>query len=171
MKSGLRSFLIVSICLLASGGPGWSHEIPGASWQDRNVPSDRIAIEHVLSAYAKALSDRDEAAFTSMLLNDQVPFSSTAELHLGNADTAHTRMSRYANFKRAVFESGRHFKQKFYNVHIQQDGDLAEVSLDFVTREVGSRGGTYGWKALTLLKVAGHWKIAGELYTAYALRG
>jgi SnoaL-like domain len=171
MKSGLRFSLVVSVCLLATGATGWSHEIPGAAWKDRNVPSERIAIEHVLSAYARALSDGDEAAFTSMLLNDQVPFTSTAELHLSKADPAHTQMSRYVDFKRAVFESGRQFKQRFYNVHIEQDGDLAQVSLDFVTREVGRPGGTYGWKALTLLKVAGHWKIAGELYTAYALPG
>ena len=43
------------------------------------------------------------------------------------------------------------------------------LGLLAISRIGWSHEGTYGWKALTLLKVAGHWKIASELYTAYSL--
>jgi hypothetical protein len=62
-----------------------------------------------------------------------------------------------------VFHSGRHFQQSFSKVHIEQDGALAQVSLDFVTRE--GDGGGIGWKTLQLVKTAGGWKIASELFT------
>jgi len=171
MRLGPRSALAASICLLAISGISWSHDIPGAVWKQRDIPSERLAIEQVLSTYTQSLSDGDEAAFASILLNDEIPFTSTAELHLSKAARAHVQTSRYSSFERAVFASGRHFKQRFYNVHIEQDGDLAQVSLDFVTQDTGSHEEAYGWKALTLLKVAGHWKIASELYTVYPLPG
>jgi len=52
---------------------------------------------------------------------------------------------------------------------IEQDGVLAQASLDFVTRVTGSKQGGYGFKTLTLVKVQGHWKIASEFYTAFSL--
>jgi hypothetical protein len=82
----------------------------------------------VLSIYTTAFSNGDEAAFSSILLNDQVPFSSTGELHLDKAEPAHVRTSRYTRFKQIVFESGKHDQQQFYHVRIEQDGALAQVS-------------------------------------------
>lgn len=143
--------------------------VPSVVGKHQNDPAEQAAIAHVLSVYTKSLSDGNEAAFSSILLNNQVPFSSTEELKLAKADPAHVQTSRYAGFKRAVFESGRHLEQQFYNVHIEQDDALAQVSLDFVTKDVRTHDSTYGWKSLTLLKVNGQWKIASELYTAYSL--
>ena len=70
-----------------------------------------------------------------------------------------------SRFRQAVFERGVRYTQHFYNVHIQQDGDLAQVSLDFVTKAMKSGDGGFGWKTLQLLKVRGQWKIASEIYT------
>jgi hypothetical protein len=108
----------------------------------------------------------DRAAFEALLLNEEIPFSATDEVvtpHAGgqNADTHH-----YQRFRKSVFDSGRRYTQHFYNVHIQQDGDLAQVSLDFITQETQSGRGGFGWKVLQLLKVQGRWKIASEFYTA-----
>jgi len=56
-----------------------------------------------------------------------------------------------------------------YNIKIEQDADLAQVSLDFVTTLDATGSSGYGWKILHLLKIRGNWKIASEFYTGYAL--
>jgi len=77
----------------------------------------------------------------------------------------------YENFRKPVFESDKRYTEHFYNVHIDQDDTLAQVSLDFITQETKTGRGVYGWKTLQLLKIQGHWKIASVLFTAKALPG
>ena len=169
MNRGKKLLLAFSTCQLAVSSVGWAQDLPGVVGKHQNDPGETFAIEHLLSVYTKSVSDGNEAAFSSILLNDRVPFSSTDELHLAKADPLHVQMSHYSDFKHIVFESGRHFEQTFYNVRIEQDGDLAQVSLDFVTKDTRTHSGGYGWKSLTLLKVKGLWKIASEFYTVYSL--
>jgi len=166
---GARSLFVLSICLSAVSSVSLAQDSPGVVGKHQNDPGEKLAIEHVLSIYTKSVSQGDEAAFAAILLSDQVPFSSTAELHLGKADSLHVQTNRYSGFKHTVFESGRHFEQQFYNTRIEQDGDLAQVSVDFVTKDARTHEGVYGWKSLTLLKVSGQWKIASEIYTVYSL--
>ncbi|RUL62189.1 hypothetical protein EKH79_14960 [Dyella dinghuensis] len=170
-KSRTYALYAFCICLLSAFSAASAQDIPAVVGMHQNDPAEKQAIEHVLSIYTTSFSNGDEAAFSSILLNDQVPFSSTAELHLDKAEPAHLQTSRYARFKQAVFESGKHYQQQFYHVRIEQDGALAQVSLDFVTRDADNHGGGYGWKSLTLLKVNGQWKIASEFYTVYPLPG
>lgn len=132
---------------------------------------DRQAIEKLLATYTASVTNSDEAAFEALLIDDQVPFSSTDEI-VGRGGDAQAMVTRnYQRFRKSVFESGVRYTQHFYNVHIDQDGPLAQVSLDFVTQETRSGRGGYGWKTLQLVKVQGHWKIASELYTARSLPG
>lgn len=169
MKLSVRSLFCISTCLWSASSPSAIQNAPAMVGKHQNDMAEKASIEKILSVYTTSLSKGDEAAFASIFLNERVPFSSTEELKLADADPAHLQTSRYAAFKRAVFESGRHFEQHFYNVRIEQDGALAQVSLDFVTTNAGIREGAYGWKSLTLLKVSGQWKIASELYTVYSL--
>jgi ketosteroid isomerase-like protein len=132
-------------------------------------PDDRRAIEAVLSTYTQAVNTGDEAAFEALLLDKDIPFSSTDELVGPRADSIHVDTRHYRRFHDAIFGSGKHYTQQFYNVRIEQDGVLAQASLDFMTRESGSPKGGYGFKTLQLLKVQGRWKITSEFYTARAL--
>ena len=130
---------------------------------------DRVAIERLLDAYRAAVKQGDEAGFAALLLNDRVPFLTVEAAGLDKATAKDVDTRRYADFRHAVFGSGRHYEQRFDNVRILQDGALAQVSLDFVTVAAGTDSGGYGWKTLELLKVAGGWRIASEFYTAYGL--
>jgi len=163
------AFCAFALCLSAASFATSAQDIPDVVGKHQNDPAEKKAIEHVLSIYTTSVSNGDEAAFSSILLNDQVPFSSTGELHLDKAEPAHLQTSRYARFKQGVFESGKKYRQQFYHVRIEQDGALAQVSLDFITRDARSHDGGYGWKSLTLLKLNGQWKIASEFYTVYPL--
>jgi hypothetical protein len=84
-------------------------DVPDVVGEHQNDPAEKRVIEHVLSIYSTSVSNGDEAAFSSILLNDQVPFSSTGELHLDKAKPNELQTSRYARFKQIVFESGKHY--------------------------------------------------------------
>ena len=167
-----KQILLSSLALLAATTPigAMARAAPPAYLSRHEThPGDIQAIRNLLKAYTTAMANGDQAAFESLLLNDQVPFSSTDELVDPKADAGHVDTRHYSGFRQAVFASGVRYTQQQYNVHIEQDGDLAQVSLDFVTRTAKSGQGGYGWKVLQLIKTQGRWKIASELYTAHAL--
>ncbi|MBC7666684.1 MAG: hypothetical protein H7276_23330 [Caulobacter sp.] len=123
---------------------------------------DRLAIEALLDTYTRSVSTKDQALFETLLLDKQIPFSdvySAIDAPDGPAATHH-----YDAFRRGVF-GGPPFTQKFQDIHITQDGPLAQVSLVFVN--TSPAGTSWGWKTLQLLKASGHWKIASEFYTGH----
>lgn len=130
---------------------------------------DKLAIEGLLTIYTTSVSTGDAKTFASLLLDDKVPFMAVRGMPdiVNTGDTLDTR--RYTDFYQSVFASGRQLEQTFFNVKINQDIALAQVSVDFVTREAGTQKGGFGWKLLHLLKVNGNWKIASEFYTVRPL--
>jgi len=168
-----EKILLSGLALLAATTPlpgAAAQEAPPAYLSQHETHADDIqAIQKLLTTYTTSVTNGDEAAFEALLLNDQVPFSSTGELVGPQADTEHVDTRRYSGFRQAIFASGVQYTQQFYNVHIEQDGVLAQVSLDFVTKDAKSGRGGYGWKVLQLLKAQGQWKIASEFYTARSL--
>ena len=163
---------LAAFLLIATLGPAaFAVPPPPAAFAGRHEASaeDRVAIEHLLDTYRAAVKQGDEAGFAALLLNDRVPFLTVEAAGLDKATATDVDTRRYADFRHAVFGSGRHYEQRFDNIRILQDGALAQVSLDFVTVAAGTDSGGYGWKTLELLKVAGGWRIASEFYTAYGL--
>lgn len=122
--------------------------------------NDRAAIEAQLATYTRAVSTRNQALFETLLLDTSIPFSSVPAT--GWASGAGT--SNYEAFRKAVFE-GAPFTQRFKDVRIEQDGNLATVTLVFINTR--PQGESWGWKTLQLLKVDGTWKIASEFYTSH----
>ncbi len=125
-----------------------------------SVGDDRAAIEAQLATYTHAVSTKNRALFETLLLEKTVTFSwvPTADEEIDG------KLSNYDAFCKGVFE-GTPFTQSFRNVHIEQDGKLAAVTLVFVNTRPHSE--SWGWKALQLLKVDGTWKIVSELYTSH----
>jgi hypothetical protein len=122
---------------------------------------DLKAINALLANYTRAVSNRDQALFESLLLDRSIPFSGVPATGKAGSDRE-TR--NYESFRKGVFE-GEPFTQKFRDVHIEQDGALANVTLVFENTQPA--GKSWGWKILQLLKVDGDWKIASEFYTAH----
>ena len=96
------------------------------------------------------------------MLFRSIPFSDVDSALTAKGAEGGTR--HYESFRRGVFE-GPAFTQKFQDVHVAQDGPLADVSLVFVN--TSPQGSSWGWKTLQLLKVDGRWKIASEFYTGH----
>jgi hypothetical protein len=167
-----KRLLLCALASFAVSAPlcaGSQDTAPSYVNEHRTTADDVAAIERVLRAYTTSVTNGDKATFEALLLNEEVPFTSTDELGTVGASARNVDTRRYPRFRKAIFESGVQYTQRFYNVHIQQDGDLAQVSLDFVTKAVKSGGGGFGWKTLQLLKVSGQWRIASEIYTVRAL--
>lgn len=128
--------------------------------------SDLHAIEQVLATYTRSVSEADLATFESPLLDESIPFHGLADGRFAATDGAGlASVQNYAGFRKSVFESGRQLRQRFYDVRIAHEGDLAQVSLRFETRVAGTDSGGEGWKTLALLRVGTRWKIASEFYT------
>jgi hypothetical protein len=128
---------------------------------------DLPLIQALLNTYTHSVNTCDRQAFEAQLLDTNIPFFGLP----GNlpADFAGglSAVQNYPAFRRAVFESDSKFAQTFSNIKIDQNGGLAQVSLNFLTRVLPSGGAGQGWKVLHLLKVHGQWKIASEFYTVY----
>ena len=131
---------------------------------------DRKAILDVLRTYTRAVNTGDQALFESQLLDEKIPFFGLGGTLPPSFEPRLESVQRYASFKQGFPKSGQEFSQRFYNIHIEQDGDLAQASLNFENAPVADSGGANGWKTIQMLKVAGHWKIASELYTVYATK-
>lgn len=149
--------------------PAMALEVPPGAAKHEVSAADQRAIKDLLATYTRAVSTCDEAAFSGILLNEQIPFFSTDGLARRDASQQPPDTRKYQDFRDAVFRSHQHLTQRFYNVSIEQDGELASVSLDFVTLLTGTQRGSYGWKTLQLIKIGGDWKIASEFYSADSL--
>ena len=127
-----------------------------------STATDKKAIQALLDNYTKAVSNKDQKLFESLLLNTNIPFSYVIAA-VRNADKPNGT-SNYEDFRKGVF-AGPQFTQRFQDVHIQQDGALADVSLVFVNTD--AHGTSWGWKTLQLIEVQGQWKIASEFFTSH----
>ena len=124
---------------------------------------DKAAIAKLLHTYTEAVSSKNQNLFESLLLNKDIPFSEASSAIKAGVVSHGTQ--NYEGFRESVFE-GPPFTQRFQDVHIDQDGPLAAVSLVFINESPG--GSSWGWKALQLLKIKGQWKIASEFFTGHS---
>jgi hypothetical protein len=147
--------------LLVSAAQASAAGIP-SSFESRDP--DRAAIETLLATYTKAVSEKDQRLFETLLLDKNIPFSGVGAA--SNSAVTLGSIENYDGFRKGVFE-GPAFKQTFQDIHIAQDGNLAQVSLVF--KNTSADGSSWGWKTMQLLKVDGQWKIASEFYTGHRL--
>lgn len=159
--TSLKQVAAALVVALAPWSPILAATTPVPPSFDSTGP-DRQAIETLLDTYTRAVSTKDERLFETILLNKDIPFSDAGSAIKAGAASDGTH--HYDNFRQGVF-AGAPFTQKFQDVHIAQEGPLAQVSLVFVNTADGQSD--WGWKTLQLLKVRGQWKIASEFYTGH----
>jgi hypothetical protein len=164
MKSNYVRAAMLAISILGANLAVASPPPPPAASIPRANDSDRHAIEALLASYARCLNERDESGFRALLLDPNIPF---ADVQASSRTHDPADLRHYQSFRQAVFTSGLRYRQRHYDVHIEQHGPLAQVSLVFVTEQLTGRnkGSATGWKILQLVKVGDRWKIASELYT------
>lgn len=162
-KSPFRLSQAALLCASLATGPVWAQ----TATSPNQSAADQIAIARVLENYRLAVTTGDEALFSTTLLDDQIPFFAVSDAALP-ASTDSQALRGVAGFRQSVFRSGRRYTQRFDAIQIVQHPGLAQAMLHFVT-ERSDGSGASGWKTLTLVNVAGQWKIASEFYTVAAL--
>ena len=155
MKTTVATALLTTFLALAAR----ADPIPA---QFASIGDDRSAIEALLTTYTTAVSTKNEPSFEDLLLNKDIPFSGVGAQDRSGGRSVVT--ANYDSFRRGVFQ-GPPFTQRFQDIHINQDGRLASVSLVFIN--TAADGASWGWKSLQLLKVGDRWKIASEFYTSH----
>ena len=134
-----------------------------------NTPNaaDEAAIQKLLANYTRSVSTGDRAAFESQLLDPMIPFSYVKQGSSAVSQPGLAAFQDYAGFRKVIFDSGKRYQQRFSHIHIEQLGNLAQVSLDYQTALQGEAYAGAGWKVMQLVRINGQWKIASELYTGY----
>ena len=150
---------MASAAVFADGGPA-----PQPAPRPAPIPqnfdstgSDRNAIERLLANYTTAVSTKNQALFETLLLAKTIPFS-----YIGTTPATGQVPANYEQFRHGVFD-GAPFTQRFTDVQIAQDGNVASVTLVFINAD--DKGESWGWKTLQLLKTSQGWKIASEFFT------
>lgn len=160
------STLLAGLLLI---GCGTAKTEPDRLRAGQNVAAteERTQIEALLDNYVISVSTGNSMLFESQLLDLSIPFASigSREQSVRSADLK--GIQDYQGFKKAIFDSGNKFQQRFSQVRIEQVGNLAQVSLDYETALKGNPYAGKGWKVLQLIKVQGSWKIASEFFTGY----
>jgi hypothetical protein len=160
-EPSMRAKVVAMLLILLEFVPILAHSA-AISPKLTQLPADRNEIQALLDTYTKAVSSKNQKLFESLLLNRNIQFShATSAVKKAARDNG---THNYDEFRKSVFQ-GRPFTQRFQDVHITQDGELAQVSLVFVNTSASEV--SWGWKTLQLLKIDGRWRIASEFYTTH----
>jgi hypothetical protein len=168
----MKKTAVVSAAALFCGvtfGSAGAENLPAPPQRVWNAPTpeDGSKINLLLANYTKSVSDGDRVLFESQLLDVNIPFAAVGGKMTDSKPMALKSVQDYAGFRKAIFDSGQRFQQRFSNVKIEQLGNLAQVSLDYETTEQGTAYDGKGWKTMQLVKFNGQWKIASEFFTGY----
>ena len=159
------AFLLAIFSGMATGAN--LSDLSGASV---NFPTqqDSLKIRKLLSNYTQSVSSGDRKLFESQLLDFNIPFAAVGVEMDKSENIGLKSVQDYRGFRKAIFDSGNHFKQRFSNIKIEQVGNLAQVSLDYETSLRGHDYAGKGWKVIQLIKFNDQWKIVSEFFTEYA---
>lgn len=159
---------VIAFIFLVSVNCLYAYDRLGNNSSHTAISADRKAIMELLNNYTKSVSEGNQTLFESQLLDTNIPFSGVAAKQKPSFKPTSDSLRNYSDFKTAIFTSGHKYRQSFSNIKINQDGSLAQVSLDFETIDETDKDSSYGWKVLHLIKVHDQWKIVSEFYTGYA---
>jgi ketosteroid isomerase-like protein len=137
---------------------------------------DRAAIEQVVKSFAKAILNRDKNLYMSLFFSDkadqigwQYVSEDTRLAHIRKTkpDAIKARRIPGNNFisliDSAVAAKEPH-EEKFSNIKIDTDGEIASVSFDYEFYEGKSRT-NWGKELWQLVRTENGWKIFSVVYT------
>jgi ketosteroid isomerase-like protein len=169
----MRFLLIAALSALMIGAaPARAADLPADVERHTTTPEDQRAIGQVVADFQAALKSKDVRLLASLMLNTDIPFSSPAapqwikkarELHDPNANGL--RAGGFYDFARFIRESKVPVEERFHNVKITQDKNVAWVMFDYEFVEDG-KVQNYGIETWQMMQdVEGKWKIASVWWT------
>lgn len=172
----MRFLLALLATLMLAMGAVDAAEPPPYIGRHTSTPEDRRAIEQVVADFQAALKTKDVRLLSSLMLNTDIPFSPPAsperirkirETIDPNANGL--RAGGYHDFVRLIRDSKLPLEERFYNVKITQDRNVAWVMFDYEFVEDG-KPGNYGIETWQMMQNhEGKWKIASVWWTSTPL--
>ena len=171
MRFMSSAFLCTSL-LLGGGTAGAADNVPAYIGKYVSTPQDTRAINKVIEDFQTAIKTRDRKLLSTLVLNSNILFDSP----MSPDDIAYVRDKHdvtfdglraggYGDFARLVGTSKVAIEEKFYNVKITQDGNVAWVMFDYEFVREGKTE-NYGIETWQMMKVGDEqWKIASVMWT------
>jgi ketosteroid isomerase-like protein len=170
MRSFAPALLLASI--LSCGAAGAASPVPDYIGRHVSTPQDTQAINKVVADFQTAIKTKDSKLLSTLVLNANILFDSplgpegiamVRNKHDVNFDGI--RAGGYNGFAQFIGTSKDALEEKFYNVKITQDGNVAWVMFDYEFLENGKTQ-NYGVETWQMIKVAdAQWKIVSVMWT------
>lgn len=128
------------------------------------TPKEEVA--GVVESFRQAIIDKDEAAFVNLFFNKSVPWIGVEGAKrkgiLPSQSGIYT--GSYRGFISWVVSTDEKAEEKFWDVNIMTDGEIASVHFKYSFHE-GDYKNNWGDEAWQLVKTADGWKIASVIYS------
>jgi hypothetical protein len=166
-----RAFLLFNLLLAAALLGCQSAALPA-----HGAPEHRLAIEQVLNSFGRAIAEKNKALYMSLFFSDkpgeigwQYVSEDTrlAQIRKKKPDAIKARRIPGNNFVSLIDESvgtNESREEKFFNVHIDTDGEIASVLFDYEFYAAGKKT-NWGKEHWQLVRTERGWKIPSVVYT------
>jgi ketosteroid isomerase-like protein len=154
MKTSAICVLVLGLAFSLTGHT----QTPSYAGKRVSTTADIKAIEKVTVDFRTALKARNVKQLSSLLLNDRILFASPS-----SADSVPVTGAR--DFLDFVATAKVPIEERYYNVKIVQDGNLAWVTFDFDFLENGKIV-NYGVEVWQMIKGADGWKILSVVWSS-----
>lgn len=141
----------------------------------QNPAADKQQIEAIVEAFRVAIIDKDPESFMKLFLHEDITWSgvmtdgSLARINAEIKDPNAPRPMKYFNSKPRKFieriaKNPARLEETFDTVHIDSDGDVAQVWFDYAFVEDGHKN-NWGKESWQMVRTASGWKIAAVIWS------
>jgi hypothetical protein len=174
----LRIALVTLMLLsLFAGGAAEAADVqPAYIGKHQVTAQDTKLINKVIDDFQIAIKTKDRNLLTSLVVNPNILFESPMKpeditTYRAKRDPAFDGLKSggYQRFASFISEAPETLEEKFYNVKITQDGNVAWVMFDYEF-VVAGKSENYGIETWQMIKLPGdQWKIASVMWTTNRL--
>ena len=162
----LASALAYSVAAMAADSP------PAYIGTHTSTQQDTAAINKVIEDFGAAIKSRDSKLLSTLVLHSNILFDAPMApdgiaMMRNKVDVNFDgiRAGGYADFARFIGSTKDQVEEKFYNVKITQDKNVAWVMFDYEF-VVNGKTQNYGVETWQMMKAADEkWKIASVIWT------
>lgn len=161
----MKSLLLLLACLLSL--PAWSQ----ARATDTEVQTRQI--EALIEAFRTSIIDKDKQRFVQLFLYENIAWQSVKSDDLLQrirqkqpeaVKVGINPKSNHLSFIDGIVASKDRMEEKFWNIKIDTDGDMASVLFDYSFHS-GGRETNHGKEAWHLLNTGDGWKIVSVIWS------
>ncbi|MBY0573931.1 MAG: nuclear transport factor 2 family protein [Undibacterium sp.] len=173
----MRYLILSSFCFsLFFSHTAHCADTPKYIGQHKSTPEDLSAIHQVIENFQTAIKSKDRKLLSTLVLGDNILFSSpqppgAIKMAREKIDVNFNGINSngYEAFARFISSSKNPNEEKFYNIKVTQDGNIAWVQFDYEFIN-DQRSSNYGIEVWQMLKsIDGSWKIFSVVWSVNLL--